>query len=114
MKAALCKSLDGPDGVVIEDIAEPVAGRGRGVVRVRAAALNFFDTLITRGKYQSKPDLPFSPCGEIAGVIESSGPGVNGLTAGTRVVAYVGYGGAREKIAVDAERAHSHSGGRLR
>ncbi len=102
MKAALCKSLDGPDGVVVEDIAEPVAGPGQAVVRVKAAALNFFDTLITRGKYQSKPDLPFSPCGEIAGVIESSGPGVNGLMAGTRVVAYVGYGGAREKIAVDA------------
>src|SRR5262245_2698017 len=61
MKAALCKSLDGPAGVVIEDIAVPQPGPGEALVRVEAAALNFFDTLITRGKYQSKPELPFSP-----------------------------------------------------
>jgi NADPH2:quinone reductase len=102
MKAALCKSLDGPEGVVVEDIAEPAAGPGEVVIRVRAAALNFFDTLITRGKYQTKPELPFSPSGEVAGVIEAVGPGVSGLKAGDRVAAYVGYGGAREKVAVPA------------
>jgi NADPH2:quinone reductase len=103
MKAALCKGLDGPEGIVIEDLAEPKAGPGEVVVRVRAAALNFFDTLITRGKYQTKPELPFSPAGEIAGVIDSVGPGVVGLSEGQRVAAYVGYGGAREKVAVNAQ-----------
>lgn len=102
MKAALCKSLDGPEAVVIEDIADPVPGAGEAVVRVRAAALNFFDTLITRGKYQTKPALPFSPSGEIAGVVESVGPGVTGVKAGDRVAAAVGYGGAREKVAAPA------------
>ncbi len=102
MKAALCKSLDGPEGVVIEDIAEPVAGPGEVLIKVRAAALNFFDTLITRGKYQTKPELPFSPSGEVAGVVESIGTGVSGLKPGDRVAAYVGYGGAREKVAVPA------------
>jgi NADPH2:quinone reductase len=102
MKAALCKSLDGPAGVVVEDIADPVAGPGEAVVRVRAAALNFFDTLITRGKYQTKPELPFSPSGEIAGVVESLGPGVTGLAVGDRVAAAVGYGGARERLALPA------------
>lgn len=102
MKAALCKRLDGPDGVTIENIAEPVAGAGQAVVRVTAVALNFFDTLITRGKYQTKPELPFSPGGEIAGVVDCVAPGVTGISPGTRVTAYVGYGGAREKIAVDA------------
>lgn len=103
MKAALCKSLDGPAGVVVEEIADPVAGPGEAVVAVRAAALNFFDTLITRGKYQTKPELPFSPSGEIAGVVESVGPGVTGVSVGDRVAASVGYGGARERIAVAAE-----------
>lgn len=103
MKAALCKTLDGPDGVSVEEIAEPQAGAGEAVVRVHAAALNFFDTLITRGKYQTKPELPFSPGGEIAGVIESLGPGVTGLAVGDRVAAAVGYGGAREKVVVPAE-----------
>jgi NADPH2:quinone reductase len=103
MKAALCKTLDGPEAVVVEEIADPVAGPGEVVVRVRAAALNFFDTLITRGKYQTKPALPFSPSGEIAGVVESLGTGVTGVKVGDRVAAAVGYGGAREKIAAAAE-----------
>lgn len=102
MKAALCKRLDGPEALVIEEIADPVPGPGEVVVRVRAAALNFFDTLITRGKYQTKPDLPFSPSGEIAGVVEALGPGVTGVSVGDRVAAAVGYGGAREKIAIPA------------
>lgn len=102
MKAALCKRLDGPEALVIEEIADPVPGPGEVIVRVRAAALNFFDTLITRGKYQTKPDLPFSPSGEIAGVVEALGPGVAGISVGDRVAAAVGYGGAREKIAIPA------------
>ena len=103
MKAALCKSLDGPAAVVVEEIPDPEAGPGEVVVRVRAAALNFFDTLITRGKYQTKPELPFSPSGEIAGVVEALGAGVTGVTVGDRVAAAVGYGGAREKVVVPAE-----------
>ena len=103
MKAALCKSLDGPAGIVIEDIAPPRAGPGQAVIAVKAAALNFFDTLITRGKYQVKPELPFSPSGEIAGVVEQVGEGVKGVAAGERVMACVGYGGAREKVALAAD-----------
>jgi len=103
MKAALCKSLDGPEAIVIEDIADPTPGAGEVVVRVRAAALNFLDTLITRGKYQFKPDLPFSPAAEIAGVIEAVGAGVEGLKPGQRVCGYIAWGGAREKVAVPAK-----------
>ncbi|MDX2308044.1 MAG: NADPH:quinone oxidoreductase family protein [Hyphomicrobium sp.] len=100
MKAALCKSLDGPAAVVIEDVEEPRAGPGEILVAVSAAALNFFDTLITRGKYQSKPPLPFSPGGEIAGRVVALGDGVTGFVPGDRVMAYVGWGGARERVAV--------------
>lgn len=102
MKAALCKSLDGPEAVTVEEIADPVAAEGEAVVRVHAAALNFFDTLITRGKYQTRPTLPFSPSGEIAGVVESLGPGVTEVEVGDRVAAALGYGGARVKVAVAA------------
>lgn len=105
MKAALCKSLDGPALVSVEDLPDPVAGAGQAVVRVRAAALNFFDTLITRGKYQSKPELPFSPGGEIAGEIVAVGPGTVGLSVGDRVAAYVGWGGARELAVIDPDMA---------
>lgn len=104
MRAALCKSLDGPDAVVIEEIDEPVPGEGEVLVRVSAVALNHFDTLITRGAYQHKPELPFSPGGEIAGVIEALGAGVQDFRVGMRVQAYVGWGGAREKVVVDQAR----------
>ena len=99
MKAALCKSLDGPRSVVIEDIADPTPGPGEVLIRVRAAALNFFDALILRGKYQFKPDLPFSPGSEAAGDIEAIGPGVTGYKPGDRVICYGFTGGAvREKL----------------
>ncbi|MFA5899927.1 MAG: NADPH:quinone oxidoreductase family protein [Hyphomicrobium sp.] len=104
MKAALCKSLEGPDALVVEDIAPPEPGPGEVLIAVKAAALNFFDTLITRGKYQAKPALPFSPSAEVAGVVAALGPGVSGgVKAGDRVAAYLGWGGARELAVAKAE-----------
>ena len=102
MKAALCKSLDGPQSLVVETMPEPSAGPGQAIVRVKAVGLNFADTLITRGKYQWKPDLPFSPGAEIAGVVESVSGEHPELSPGQNVMAYVNWGGARQKITVDA------------
>ena len=102
MKAALCTSLDGAAGLQITDIAEPKAGTGQVVVAVKAVGLNFADTLITRGKYQYKPDLPFSPGAEISGMVDHVGVGVAGFKPGDKVMAYVSWGGAAEKIAVEA------------
>jgi len=104
MKAAVCKTFDGPDAVVLDDVEDPVAGAGEVVVRVGAAALNFFDTLLTRNKYQYKPGLPFSPCAEMAGTIESLGAGVSDFAVGDRVVAYLGWGCAREKVVAPVEQ----------
>lgn len=105
MRAVLCKRLDGPEALVIEDIPRSEPGPGEVAVAVRTAALNFFDTLITRGKYQHKPDLPFSPAGEIAGVVTRVGPGVSTVAEGDRVAAYLGWGGAREEVIIRAEAA---------
>ena len=105
MKAVLCKSLDGPDGLKLEDIAEPVPGPGQVRVKVTAVGLNFADTLITRGKYQIKPELPFSPGVEVAGVVDRLGPEISGLKVGTRVMAYTGWNGARELVVVPAVAA---------
>lgn len=104
MKAVLCKSLDGPDSLVVESIERPDPGKGEVVVAVRAAALNFMDTLVTRGRYQYKPDLPFSPSGEICGVVEKTGPGAVRFEPGQRVMGYIGWGGAREYAAVPEAR----------
>jgi NADPH2:quinone reductase len=104
MKALLCKQYGGPDDLVIEDFAEPAAGPGEAIVDVKAAALNFFDTLIIAGKYQTKPAMPFSPAAEFAGVVKSLGSGVTGVKIGDRVLGYLGYGAARERIVVKADR----------
>lgn len=105
MRAVLCKRLDGPDALVIEDVAEQEPGPGEIAVTVRVVALNHFDTLITRGKYQTKPELPFSPGGEIAGVVARVGDGVTRFQPGDRVAAYIGYGGARDEVIVAADAA---------
>jgi NADPH:quinone reductase len=104
MKALLCTRLGGPDDLTIQNIADPVAGAGEAVVRIEAAALNFFDTLIIAGKYQVKPEVPFSPAAEFAGVVETVGAGVDTVKPGARVAGYVSHGAARERIAVAADR----------
>jgi len=103
MKAILCQRFGSPDNLVLADIADPVAGPGEVVARVAAVGLNFFDTLIIAGKYQTKPAFPFSPGGEFAGVVESIGPGVAAFTPGDRVMGYTNFNAARERLAVQAD-----------
>jgi NADPH2:quinone reductase len=102
MKAIVCTHFGGPDQLELVDIPEPTAKAGEAVVRIKAAALNFFDTLIIAGKYQHKPPFPFSPASEFAGVVESVGAGVTDLAPGDRVMGSTGWGAARELIAAPA------------
>jgi NADPH2:quinone reductase len=104
MKALLCTRYGGPDDLELADIAVPEPAAGEALVKVAAAALNFFDTLIIAGKYQVKPPMPFSPAAEFAGTVEKLGPGVSGLKVGDRVLGYGGHGAAREYIALTADR----------
>jgi NADPH2:quinone reductase len=104
MKAILCTRLGGPDDLELADLPLPVAGAGEAVVSVKAVGLNFYDTLIIAGKYQTKPPLPFSPGGEFAGVVDSVGEGVTEFAPGDRVLGYSGYGAARQYVAVPADR----------
>ena len=104
MKAILCTHFGTPDELELRDIPPPVPGPGEAVVAVKAAALNFFDLLITAGKYQHKPPFPFSPAAEFAGIVEAVGAGVSGVAPGDRVIGSIGWGAAREAIAVPAER----------
>ena len=104
MKALLCKKHGPPASLVIEDCPDPEPGPGEVIVAVKAAALNFFDTLIIEGKYQFKPDLPFSPGAEMAGDVVATGAGVGTLVPGDRVAGYMKWGSVREKIAAPAEQ----------
>jgi NADPH2:quinone reductase len=104
MKAILCTHFGPPGELELADIPPPDAKAGEAVVRVAAAALNFFDTLIIAGKYQNKPPFPFSPAGEFAGVVDSVGSDVTDFAPGDRVIGYSGWGAAREYVAVATER----------
>ena len=100
MKALLCLRHGPPEAMEIKDIPEPTAGRGEVVVAVAAAALNFFDTLVIAGRYQVKPEFPFSPAAEFAGTVTAVGEGVTRFKPGERVCGNIGFGAAREKVAV--------------
>ncbi len=104
MKAVLCKSHGMPDTLVVEDVPSPDLTEGQVLISVKACGVNFPDTLIIQGKYQFKPDLPFSPGGEVSGVIKAVGDGVTNVSVGDRVIAFSTWGGFAEELAVDANR----------
>lgn len=104
MKAVLCKELGPPEKLVVEEVPALQPGKGQAVVSVKAAGVNFPDTLIIQGKYQFKPEPPFSPGGEVAGVIKALGEGVTGWKAGERVIAGSTWGGFAQEMVVEADR----------
>jgi len=104
MKAVLCTQAGPPERLMVADLPDPSPGKGEVVVDVAAAALNFFDTLMIMGRYQSKPEFPFSPAAEFSGTISAVGLGVSDLKVGDKVCGYCGYGAAREKIAISTDR----------
>ena len=104
MKAVLCKAYGPPEQLVLEDVASLVPAKGQVVLDVKACGVNFPDTLIIQGKYQFKPDMPFSPGGEVAGVVKSVGEGVEGVRVGSRVISFTGWGGFAEEVASDASK----------
>lgn len=97
MRAVQVTTLEGPDALTVTEIDEPT---GDGVViDVRAAGVAFPDALLSRGLYQYKPDLPFVPGSEVAGVVRSAPEG-SGFSAGDRVAALTGFGGGMAEVAV--------------
>jgi NADPH2:quinone reductase len=103
MLAVVCRALTGLDGLSVEELPAPEPGPGEVGIQVRAAGLNFADTLIIKGQYQERPPLPFVPGMEIAGTIEACGAGVVGLEPGERVLATVEHGGFAEAAVTAAD-----------
>ena len=102
MRAVLCEAFGPPEDLVVKEVPDPVAGDGQVVVDVVGCGVNFPDVLIIQDKYQFKPDLPFSPGGEIAGTVSAVGPGVDNVSVGDNVIATLGWGGMAERVAVPA------------
>jgi len=105
MRAVLCKAYGPIEDLVVEDVAPLAAGPGQVVIDVKAASVNFPDVLIVQNLYQFKPEPPFSPGSEVAGVIKSVGEGVTQVKVGDRVIGSGGFGGFAEELVVEAAKA---------
>jgi len=100
MKAVLCKAYGPPEDLVIEDVPSPKPGDKEVVLTVKACSVNFPDTLIIQGLYQFKPPFPFSPGGDVSGVVKEVGAAVKHLKPGDEVFALCGHGGFAEEVLV--------------
>jgi NADPH:quinone reductase len=104
MKAVLCKEFGPPENLVIEDIEPLKPEKGQVAISVKACGVNFPDTLIIQGKYQSKPPFPFTPGSEVAGIVKELGERVDNFKVGNRVIAFTGLGGFAEEVVTEAAR----------
>jgi len=102
MRAVICRAWGEVDGLKVEEVAAPTPGPDDVLIAVKATAVNYADALMTAGRYQTKPDLPFSPGLETAGVVASCGSRVTRLKPSDRVMAILAYGGLAEMAVAPA------------
>lgn len=100
MKAIVCQAWGLPDTLTVQDLPDPQPAPGQVVIEVQAAGVNFPDVLIIQGKYQFKPELPFTPGSEVAGTITAVADDVRGFKVGDRVIAFTAQGGFGQQLAV--------------
>ena len=102
MRAVRVHELTGPSALRVDEVADPKPAAGQVLIDVKAAGVNFPDVLLSRGLYQFKPSLPFSPGGECAGIVRELGDGVTGVAVGDRVAATTISGSFAERICLPA------------
>lgn len=105
MQALLSVAPGGPETLELTTLPDPTPKKGQVLIRVRAAGVNFPDTLIIRDLYQMKPPRPFAPGGEVSGDVIALGDGVSNLNVGDRVLALTGHGGFAEQLCIPAASA---------
>jgi NADPH:quinone reductase len=98
MKALLSHRAGGPETLVLEEVAEPAVGPGEVRIAARACGVNFPDLLIIQDLYQQKPPRPFIPGGEVAGVVDAIGAGVDKVRPGDRVLMSPVRGGMAQQV----------------
>ncbi|MDO8910941.1 MAG: NADPH:quinone oxidoreductase family protein [Phenylobacterium sp.] len=104
MKALLSKTTGGPETLSYEDVDSPEVRPGFAVISTKAVGINFPDVLMIEDKYQMKPPRPFSPGGELSGVVKAIGEGVTNVKVGDRILANTGWGGLAEEVLLPANR----------
>jgi len=104
MKAIVCDAWGPPSSLQLRELPSPVPGPRQVLIKVQVAAVNFPDALMIAGKYQHRPEFPFSPGSELSGEILAIGTEVKHFAVGDKVVAMSSSGAFAQEIAVDAER----------
>jgi NADPH:quinone reductase len=102
MRAVICRAWGEVDDLRVEEVAAPTPGPDDVLISVKATAVNYADALMIAGRYQTKPDLPFSPGLETAGIVAACGARVTKLKPGDRVMAILAYGGLAEMAVAPA------------
>jgi NADPH2:quinone reductase len=102
MRAMICRAWGEVESLKLEDVAVPTPGPDDVLIAVKATAVNYADALMTAGRYQTKPELPFSPGLETAGTVAACGSRVTRLRPGDRVMAILAYGGLAEMAVAPA------------
>ena len=102
MKAIVCEAWGPPSSLQLRELPSPVPGPGQVLVRTRVAAVNFPDALMVAGKYQFKPEFPFSPGGEFSGEVIAVGSEVTRLQVSDRLVGITPFGAYAQEVVVDA------------
>lgn len=103
MQALQVEALTGPQGVRAVELPEPSSSPAAAILDVEAAGVGFVDTLLARGRYQIRPDVPFVPGLEVAGIVRTA-PAGSGLTYGQRAVAHVTLGGFAQTVRADPDQ----------
>jgi NADPH2:quinone reductase len=104
MRAVICREWGELDTLTLGEMPAPAPGAGEVLIEVRATAVNYADALLVAGRYQTRPERPFSPGLETAGVVAACGAGVTRFSVGDRVMAVLPYGGLAEMaVAPEAE-----------
>ncbi|HWA30930.1 MAG TPA: NADPH:quinone oxidoreductase family protein [Rhizomicrobium sp.] len=103
MKALVAQRLAGLEALALDEVAAPAPGPGEVLIGVGAVGLNLADVAALAGERHPRPDLPFTPGLEVAGLVAATGPDVSGFQPGDRVAAFVGWGGLAEGAVAKAE-----------
>src|SRR3989442_7121277 len=91
MRAVICRAWGPVDDLKLEDVAPPKPGPGQLVIDIKATGVNYADSIMVAGRYQTRPPFPFSPGLETAGVVTRRGEGVTRFKTGDRVMAILAY-----------------------
>lgn len=101
MRAVICRSFDGPSALVFGDLPDPVPGPSDVLVDVHAASVSYMDYLMVSGQYQMRPQTPFSPGTDAAGIVRAVGSDVTRFRPGDRIACGDFFGAYAETLAVD-------------